>query len=196
MTSPFPFRVTLCGLDELTSHSAAGVTHVLSILDPGFPLPEAFGSYGGHEHLELRFLDVIEPTIDPPQPDHVETLLALGRRLTATEHAHLLVHCHAGISRSTAALLLILAQAQPERPASELAAALLSIRSKAWPNLRLLELGEPLLRREGELIAAAGTIYRHQLEQRQHLAEVMIRNGRGREIALAQRSVSDRDHPL
>jgi predicted protein tyrosine phosphatase len=196
MMSPYPFRVTLCGLDELTNHSAAGVTHVLSILDPGFPLPDAFVSYGGHEHLELRFLDVIEATYDPPQLEHVEALLTFGRHLIATPDAHLLVHCHAGISRSTAALLLILAQAQPERPASELAAMLLSIRSKAWPNLRLLELGEPLLGREGQLTAIAGTIYRHQLAQRDHLAEAMIRNGRGREIALAQGSVSDRGNPL
>jgi hypothetical protein len=33
---------------------------VLSILDPDWPVPEAFGSFGEHKKLELRFHDVIE----------------------------------------------------------------------------------------------------------------------------------------
>jgi predicted protein tyrosine phosphatase len=182
-----PFRITLCGLNELDSHGAAGVTHVLSILDPEFPIPTAFASYGEHARLELRFWDVIEETApDPPREDHVRSLLRFGRNLTAEVEPHLLVHCHAGISRSSAALLLILAQTHPDRPPAELAAELLRIRPKAWPNLRILEFGDPLLGRKGGLIAAAAGIYRHQLEQRQHLADTMIANGRGREVALAR----------
>jgi hypothetical protein len=34
--------ITICGLDELKDHSARGVSHVLSILDPSWPEPEAF----------------------------------------------------------------------------------------------------------------------------------------------------------
>src|SRR5439155_24490663 len=34
-----PFQITICGLDELACHCAGGVTHVLSILDPGWPEP-------------------------------------------------------------------------------------------------------------------------------------------------------------
>jgi len=187
MAAPTPFRMTVCGLDELPGHCAAGVTHVLSILDPEMPAPSAPADC---QRLELRFHDVIEPSANmhPPGPEHVRGILGFGRELLAAPNAdaHLVVHCHAGVSRSTAAMLLILAQAEPGRPAAELAAELLRIRAKAWPNLRIVEFGDQMLGRGGTLIGAAAAIYRHQLEQRQHLAEVMIGSGRGREIAAAQ----------
>jgi predicted protein tyrosine phosphatase len=195
MAAPTPFRMTVCGLDELPGHCAAGVTHVISILDPEAPTPSAPGDY---QRLELRFHDVIElsPHAHPPTREHVHGILGFGRDLLAAPQAdtHLVVHCHAGVSRSTAAMLLILAQAEPGHSASLLAAELLRIRAKAWPNLRIVEFGDQMLGRGGSLIEAAAMIYRRQLEQRQHLAEVMIGNGRGREIAAAHDSLP-RDPP-
>lgn len=112
------FKLTVCGIEELTGHCDVGVSHVLSILDPGYPSPPAFGSFGEHERLELRFNDVIEDIEGcvPPQPADVERLLAFGQDLMheSATGTHLLVHCHAGISRSTAAMTLILAQARPD----------------------------------------------------------------------------------
>ena len=55
-----PLNITVCGLDELAAHCETGASHVLSILDPDHPVPEAFGRFGEHEKLELRFHDVIE----------------------------------------------------------------------------------------------------------------------------------------
>ena len=52
-----PFQVTICGIGELGLHCEAGVTHVLSLLDPGSPEPEAFGTFDPHRRLELRFHD-------------------------------------------------------------------------------------------------------------------------------------------
>ena len=76
-----PFRATLCGLDELAEHREARVSHVLSILDPEWPVPEIFGHFGPHERLELRFHDVIleGPGTIPPEPADIERLLAFGR---------------------------------------------------------------------------------------------------------------------
>jgi len=37
-----PFRTTICGVAELDGHCAAGVTHVVSVLDPEWPALEAF----------------------------------------------------------------------------------------------------------------------------------------------------------
>ena len=53
--------LTICGLEELTSHSDRGVSHVLSILDPGWPEPEAFWSFDPHHRTTLHFHDDIEP---------------------------------------------------------------------------------------------------------------------------------------
>ena len=192
MTAIAPFRITVCGIDELPDHNEAGVSHVLSILDPGWPVPDAFGAFGEHARLELRFHDIIEETAGMIAPDagHVGQLLAFGRDLAAepSEHAHLLVHCHAGVSRSTASMILILAQALPQVPAAEIAREVLRIRPQAWPNLRIIELGDAMTRPGGEIVAAARTLYRRQLDRRPEIAEDFVRGGRAREVEAAGRA--------
>jgi hypothetical protein len=56
---------------------------VRSILDPDWPVPEAFGSFGEQKKLELRFHDVIEEDAGraPPQKEDVVRLLEFGRDL-------------------------------------------------------------------------------------------------------------------
>ena len=182
-----PFTLTVCGIEELAGHCTARPSHVLSILDPDHPVPEAFGSFGEHEKLELRFHDIIDPAPGQimPTEDHVAALLAFGRDLMAEppQDAHLLVHCHAGISRSTAAMTLILAQHRPDLSAEAILAEVLRIRDKAWPNLRMLEMGDAMLGRGGTFPKAAHAIYRHQLEVRPHLWDFMSNLGRDRELA-------------
>jgi predicted protein tyrosine phosphatase len=182
-----PFQVTICGIDELGFHWEAGVTHVLSILDPGWPEPEALGAFDAHRRLELRFHDVIEAGPDCVAPERldVEQLLSFGRDLTEARGKHLLVHCHAGVSRSTAAATLILAQARPDRPAEEVLQAVVRQRAHAWPNLRILELGDALLGRRGEIVDAARAHYRRRIEREPWMIEQMIEGGRGREVAEA-----------
>jgi predicted protein tyrosine phosphatase len=183
----FPFGMTICGLDELGGHCAIGVSHVLSILDPAWPIPEAFGTYGEHRRLELRFHDVIEDTVGmlAPQEEDITRLLAFGRDMLAEPPAmvHLLVHCHAGVSRSTASMVLILAQARPQLAEAKIFHELLRIRPRAWPNLRIIEIGDNLLRRGGRLVDAANAVYRQQLHSRPDLAVDMQVNGRAREVA-------------
>ena len=179
-----PYQMTVCGIDELGLHCEAGITHVLSILDPGWPEPEALGVFDGGQRLALRFHDVIEPHPDAvvPESRDVEQLLAFGRDLKTASGAHLLVHCHAGVSRSTAAAMLILAQTRPDRPASEVLFEVVRLRPQAWPNLRILELGDALLGRSGEIVEVARTFYQRVLEREPWRAEAMIEGGRGREV--------------
>lgn len=183
------FGAAVCGIEELIDHAELGVSHVLSILDPDHPVPEAFGSFGEHARLELRFHDVIEEggTQLAPRAEDVAAILRFGRDLEAeATPPRLLVHCHAGISRSTAALALVMAQAQPAMPAEAILQGILARREKAWPNLRMLEFGDAMLGRGGSLPAAAAPLYRHQLRIRPHLAEVFRRSGRGREVDAAE----------
>ena len=114
---PYPRTLTVCGLDELDGHSARGVTHVLSILYPEWPEPEAFSAFEPHARATFRFHDAIEPGpgVVLPQKSDIEAMLAFGRD-AGRDPSHLLIHCHAGISRSTAAMLMILAQAFPDEP--------------------------------------------------------------------------------
>ena len=181
--------ITVCGLEELAGHAERQVSHVLSILDPDQPEPEAFGAYGEHARLELKFHDIIEetPGYVAPQPEDVAKMLEFGRDVMRDPEnlRHLLVHCHMGISRSTAAMALLIAQGQPEVPASDIMELILSIRDKAWPNLRILQFGEEQLGRQGEFSAAAGEIYRIQLERRPEIKTFFVEAGRGREIEVA-----------
>jgi len=174
----------ICGLDELIGHQGRGITHVLSILDPDWPDPAAFRAFDPHFRATFRFHDAIEPGPDIllPQRGDVEAILTFGR--DAAEAGGLLIHCHAGISRSTAATLMILAQAHPREREDELAERLLQNRLQAWPNSRMITFADELLDRHGRLSAATAGIYARQLERRPELAEIMRRGNRAREVEL------------
>ena len=190
------FNLTICGLEELAGHcQARRVTHVLSILDPGFPEPDSIRNFALERRLRLHFHDVIEamPGWIAPERWDVELLLTFGRNLGRTSLAsrfevpdtHLLIHCHAGVSRSTASAILLLAQHDPARAARDIVGQVIRHRPRAWPNLRMVELGDALLGRDGEIVAAVGALYRLALDREPGLAEAMISAGRGREVAVA-----------
>jgi hypothetical protein len=82
-------------------------------------------------------------------------------------------------------MALLLAQAQPNIEASQILGQVLAVRDKAWPNLRVLSFGDELLGRGGELIRAAGAVYKLQLERRPQIKDFFMQAGRGRELELA-----------
>ena len=112
-------------------------------------------------------------------------MLAFGRGFASEPQAHLLVHCQKGLSRSTASLALILAQARQDLSADSLLAEVVRLRPPAWPNLRIIELGDAMLGRGGTLVAAAARCYRARIAARPGLADGMIEMGRARELRLA-----------
>jgi len=190
---------TVCGLDELPEHGARGVSHVLSILDPDRPDPEAFAAYATHHRVTLRFHDATEPGpgVILPERRDVEAILAFGRAVAeeseqeseqgGAREAHILVHCHVGISRSTAALAMLFAQSEPEVPAETLVARLHAQREKAWPNARMIAFADDLLGRGGSLSEAVRRLHALQLRKRPHLDQLMRDLGRGAEIDAALR---------
>ena len=188
--------LTICGLEELGHHSDRAVTHVLSIMDPDCPDPEAFQAYDAHHRTILRFHDVIEPFDGyvMPAPGHVEAILAFGETLSrgagARDEGHLLVHCHAGISRSTAAMAMLLAQTYPDQDEDHIFDRLVEIRPQAWPNSRMIGFADRLLSRKGRLNAALARLYARQLAVRPDLDETMRRHGRAREVEMARQSRS------
>lgn len=182
--------LTVCGLEELEGHGTRGVTDVLSILDPGWPEPP-FASYGEHRRTVLRFHDIVEevPGQVAPRPEHVAEILALGSRLGEDAlpegDRHLLIHCHMGISRSTAAMLMFLAQSYPDETDDELTARLVAIRPQAWPNARMIGFADEALGRRGGLSSAVTRVHANLMTARPHLAGVMRDLGRAREVDAA-----------
>ncbi len=183
-------RLTICGLQELCSFQDAAVTHVLSILDPHHPDPDDFASYGPHNRLTLRFDDIIEPApgMMLPEREHVEQLLAFGQGLTVADAdplRHLLIHCHAGISRSSASMVTLLAESRPDADEDGLFATIREIRPQAWPNSRMVGMADDLLGRGGRLTQALRRHYGEQVRRRPDLAEMIKRVGRERELQMA-----------
>lgn len=184
-----PFRITVCGIEELVDHCAVGVSHMLSIMDPGRSSLPVFRGFGEHVRLDMRFDDVVEavPGKQPPNETHVRQILDFGRSLQAESAStgHLLVHCHMGVSRSTAAMTLILAQARPDRPVADILAEVGRIRPQAWPNLRILEMGGELLGRREEFVAALPAAYqRATAHWPKDWLDYLEKNHRGREVRL------------
>lgn len=191
LTKPAKQYLTICGLTELGAFQNANVTHVLSILDPGFPEPADFAAYGPHKRLTLRFDDIIDPTpgMALPERHHVEALLEFGKGLAAAVDDplnHLLVHCHAGISRSTASMAILLAEARRETSEDAIFAHIREIRGQAWPNSRMIGMADELLGRGGSLVAALRRHYAEQIRLRPDIAEIIVRGGRKREVEMAE----------
>jgi len=185
-------RQTICGLGELEDHHQAGVTHLLSIIDPDTPRPPLFSFAPPRERLTLRFHDVILPHPDyvPPRRSDMEQVLAFGRTLPDGDPAHLLVHCHMGISRSTAAATAILLQAHPDLHEDAALEHIRSIRPRAWPNSLMIGFTDQLLGREGRLTDALGRLYRRQLQTHPQFAEPLRSGGRLAEVEMAERAVT------
>jgi len=178
-----PFEISICGIEELAPFSTRGVTHLLSVLDPDHPEPESLALLAPARRLQLRFHDVIDtmPGQVMVEIEQVRQVLEFGRDLPV-EHGHLLVHCHAGISRSTAFTILLLAQALPDVPADEIVAEVVRIRSKTWPNLRIIEIGDALLGRKGTLVAAVRARHAAYARQVPRFVQLMKDLGRAREV--------------
>jgi predicted protein tyrosine phosphatase len=183
--------LTICGIDELPAHSMRAVTHVLSVLDPGWPEIAAFRSFGAHRRTTLHFNDILEPEEHRilPGPQHMTEILRFGADLSAADgngaEAHLLVHCHAGVSRSTAAMLCLLARESPGETEDALFERLRRIRPQAWPNSLMVSIGDKMLGRGGRLVDALRRHYGHQIRRDPGVADEMTGLGRRREVEMA-----------
>jgi predicted protein tyrosine phosphatase len=156
MSARFQVRVGgLHSIDRLVPEFRP--THLLGILDPPTPEPAIYG----HEPqsratLLLRFQDIDVDQPDGPTAEHVEQIIAFAdqvRSAHARTPARLLIHCHAGISRSTASAYIALARDFGLERADDAFRALLRAAVNPWPNRRLVALADDALDARGRLLA-------------------------------------------
>ena len=91
-----------------------------------------------------------------------------------------------GISRSTAAMVSLLAQIDPREPEDRLFERVRQIRPQAWPNSLMIGYADDMLGREGRLVAALRRHYGVQLRQRPEFVGWMQRLARDREFDMAE----------
>jgi predicted protein tyrosine phosphatase len=183
-TPLLPYAIAICGLAELAGHANAGFSHVVSILDPAHPDPDDFVHYPAHRRVIWRFDDVVEVNVESacPSRQDVAAILELGRTLATEQPEKLLIHCHAGISRSTATAVILMVQDNPGREA-EAFAELDRVRPRSWPNALMVSLADSLLCRDGALIAELRQHQRRITQAYPEFAELLSRCGRAHEIA-------------
>lgn len=143
--------------EDLIAEHRAG--HAVSLLGPGTPHP-TFTGLDRARHLRLTFHDIIGPLegYSPPQREDVESLVAF---LGAWDRRDpILIHCWAGISRSTAAAYTALCLFRPRAAEVELARALRLASPSATPNRLMVSFADDILGRGGRMVRAIEAIGR------------------------------------
>lgn len=114
-------------------------------------------------HLRLAMNDIAEPQpgLVPPGVDHVAELIDFA--ITWDRRAPMLIHCWAGISRSTAAAFIALCALNPNVDEHRIAGAIRRASATATPNRLLVALADEALGRQGRMIGAVEAIGRGQV---------------------------------
>jgi predicted protein tyrosine phosphatase len=105
-----------------------------------------------HIKLEMDDIEAAAEGYIVPSRAHVEVLLDFGDRLDA--NTEVVVHCAMGMSRSPAAVMILLAQWNPGRE-KEIVDVVFRGAPRAHPNRLLLHIGDDLLGCGGDLVSAA-----------------------------------------
>lgn len=109
------------------------------------------------DHLRLGCQDVVDgPGQTGPQLEHVRALIAFAQRWN--RRGPLVVHCMAGISRSTAAAYVALCGLNPGTSEATLARCLREASPSALPNRQLVALGDAILDRQGRMNTAIAAL--------------------------------------
>lgn len=132
---------------------AYGPSHLVSLLDPDSMIDTPEGIEAGR-HLRLSVNDIAEPvdTLMPPGEEHVRDLIAFVR--TWDQANPMLVHCWAGISRSTAAAFIALCVINEDCSEEAIARMIRRRGAHAYPNRLMVRLADDILRRRGRMRAA------------------------------------------
>ena len=125
---------------------------VITIEDPATEVPFRIADTQVAQ-LILRFHDISEPNEDFVLPDEgdIRSALEFGRRFAEEE---LMIHCHAGSSRSPAIALAILSDRLGAGMETQAVAQMFEIAEWSSPNLKVIQIADYVLERRGMLVNA------------------------------------------
>jgi len=129
------------------------------LLNPGTKVVRP-AAIAPQRHLYIGVADILEEAAGHvlPAHSHVDELLDF---VAAWDRAEpLLIHCFAGVSRSTAAAFISACALAPQRDENEIASALRAVSPTATPNALLVGLADARLGREGRMTRAIESIGR------------------------------------
>ena len=144
--------IVVCPLSRVAEMVAQHeVATILSLLgDTGMALTPD----GVSHHLVVQVNDIVAAADSMILADtrHIQQVIDFAR--SWDDSAPMLVHCFAGISRSTASAFIVACVRQPDRDETEIAAELRAASTTASPNRHFVELADRMLHRQGRMVAA------------------------------------------
>src|SRR5919106_6029776 len=132
----------------------AKITYLVSIGDGDDPLPQGYEN--AERKLRLRIADVV--TEEGATEEDVRRIIQLAEQLRS-ESGTLLIHCEAGVSRSTATALIIYACWLGRGCEDEAMRRVMAQRPCAIPNRRMVALADRLMELNGSLILARDRLF-------------------------------------
>lgn len=147
-----------------TTIADACVSHLVTLINDETVI-DTPASIGPERHLRLAMNDICEPQpgLVIPCESHVSDLIRFA--LAWDRKAPLLIHCWAGISRSTAAAFITLCALNPGASELEVARTLRRASSTAYPNRLLVALADEALSRNGRMMTAVEDIGRGKVAE-------------------------------
>lgn len=127
-------------------------SHVVTLIGPGTAVETPEGIVASwHLRLDVHDIDAPQSEMIAPARDHIERLLSFAADWDCS--SPMLVHCWAGISRSTAAAFII-ACSRNDGAEMEIAKSMRSRAPHANPNRLMVRHADALLGRGGRMVAA------------------------------------------
>jgi predicted protein tyrosine phosphatase len=158
MSNVVPATICVCSLSKLPDMTALlGARHVVTLIREHDAIPTPAG-VAPENHLRIGINDIALPQegLIHPTAHHVETVLTFVRAWPKT--APMIIHCWAGISRSTASAFIAQCALNPDADERQLALALRLASPTASPNPLMVEIADDLLVRRGKMIDALAAI--------------------------------------
>jgi|SRR4051794_22148729 len=152
----------VCSLARLHETVAATrASHIVTLINAATAVERPV-SVSADRHLFIGVSDIVDPLDGHivPAAEHVERLLAFVRAWGRENP--LVIHCWAGISRSTAAAFVTACALKPERSEDDIARALRQASPIATPNRRIVAVADEILGRRGRMVDAVERIGRGQ----------------------------------
>ncbi len=154
--------IYVCSLSKLEATVIRSkASHIATLISEETPVRRP-GGVKAQNHLILSFHDISTPMegMTLPGEDHIDQFLCFVQDWNRA--APLVVHCWAGVSRSTAGAMIALCALRTDLDEDDIAGRIRAGSPQATPNSRMIAIADRQLARDGRLVRAAERIGRGQ----------------------------------
>ena len=152
--------IHVCPLSQLPQTlERIGANHLMTLMKVGTAIDRP-DSIADGRHCVVEVSDIVAPLDGHVLPGEDHVLRILDFAAVWDRDRPLLIHCYAGISRSTAAAYIAACALDPKRDEAGIALALRAASPSATPNALFVEIADRLLGRGGRMSAAIAEIGR------------------------------------